>query len=65
LELPGVVQIHRVQTVSLLHPLAEDAFERQDVPPLSPVDVGGEVENQVQRVEDRKMNRNQLHYVIW
>jgi hypothetical protein len=58
------MRIHRVQPVSLLDPVAEDPLEGQVVLPPPPVEVDGEEEYQVSSVEDSRMYRSQLQYLI-
>ena len=64
LELPASIQIHRVQPVSLLDPVVEDPLEGLVVLPPPPVEVDGKEEYQVSGVEDSRMYRNQLQYLI-
>jgi hypothetical protein len=63
-ELPVSIRIHRVQPVSLLDPVVEDPLDGQVVPPPPPVDVEGDEEYQVSSVEDSRMYRSQLQYLI-
>jgi len=64
LELPASIRIHRVHPVSLLDLVVGDSVEGQVLLPPPPVDVDGEEEYQVLRVEDSWMYRNQLQYLI-
>jgi hypothetical protein len=64
LELPTSIRIHRVQPVSRLDPVVEDPLEGQVVPPPPPVEVDGEEEYQVAGVEDSRIFRSQLQYLI-
>jgi predicted GH43/DUF377 family glycosyl hydrolase len=64
LELPTSIRIHRVQPVSLLDPVVDDPLEGQVVPPPPPVEVNGEEEYQVAGVEDSRIYRNQLQYLV-
>jgi hypothetical protein len=64
LELPASIHIHRVQPVSLLDPVVEDPLDGQVVLPSPPVEVNGEKEYQVSSVEDSRMYRNQLQYLV-
>jgi transposase InsO family protein len=64
LELLASIRIHQVQPVSLLDPVVEDPLEGQVAPPSPSVDVDGEEEYQVSSVEDSRMYRNQLKYLI-
>jgi len=64
LDLPASVRIHRVQPVSLLDPVVEDPLEGQVVLPPPPVEVDGEEEYQVSSVEDSRVYRSQLQYLI-
>jgi len=64
LELPESIRIHRVQPVSHLDPVVEDPLEGQGVPPPPPVEVDGEEEYQVSGVEDSRIYRNQLPYLV-
>ena len=65
LELSGSIRIHRVQPVSPLDPILEDQLDGQVVAPPSPVEVDGQEEYQVLSVEDSRVYRNQLQYLIW
>ena len=65
LELPASIRIHRVQPVSLLDIVVEDPLVGQRIEPPPPVEVDGEEEYQVSSVEDRRVDRNQLQYLIW
>jgi hypothetical protein len=60
LELPRDLRIHPVHHVSLLDPVAEDPLPGQRVTPPPPVEVDGDQEYQVERVEDSRVYRNQL-----
>jgi hypothetical protein len=64
LELPASMRIHRVQPVLLLDPVVEDPLEGQVVPPPPPVEIDGEEEYQVSSVEDSRVYRNQLQYLV-
>jgi hypothetical protein len=64
LELPVSIRIHRVQPVSLLDVVAANALEGQLVSPPPLVEVDGEEEYQVSSVEDSRVYRNQLQYLI-
>jgi len=64
LELPASPRIHRVQPVSLLDLVVDDPFESQVLLPPPPVDVDGEEEYRVSSVEDSRMYRSQLQYLI-
>ena len=64
LELPTSIRIHRVQPVSLMDPVSEDLLQGQVMPPPPPVEVDGEEEYQVSSVEDSRMYRNRLQYLI-
>jgi len=64
LDSPASIRIHRVQPVSLLDPVVEDPLEGQVVPPPPSVEVDGEEEYQVSSVEDSRLYRNQLQYLI-
>jgi hypothetical protein len=64
LGLPASIRIHRVQPVSLLDPVAENPLEGQVVLPPPSVEVDGEEEYQVSSIEDSRMYRNQLQYLI-
>ena len=64
LELPVLIRIHRVQHVSLLNPVVDDSLEEQVVDPPPPMEVDGEEEYQVSNVEDSRVYRNQLQYLI-
>jgi hypothetical protein len=64
LELPASIRIHRVQPVSLSDPVVDDSLEGQVVPPPPTVEVDGEEEYQVSSVEDSRMYRSQLQYLI-
>jgi len=56
--------IHLVQPVSLLHPVIDYPLRGQQITPLPPVDVDGEEEYQVSSIDDSRMDRNQLQYLI-
>jgi len=64
LALPASIRIHRVQPVSLLDPVVNDPLkgQRLNLPP--PVEVDGEEEHHVSSVEDSRMYRNELQYLI-
>jgi len=64
LELPRGLRIHPVHRVSLLDPGAEDPLPGQNVTPPPPVEVDGDQEYEVERVEDSRMYRNRLQYLI-
>jgi hypothetical protein len=64
LDLPRGLRIHPVHHVSLLDPVAEDPLPGQVVTPPPPVEVGGDAEYQVERVEDSRVYRNQLQYLV-
>jgi hypothetical protein len=64
LGLPASIRIHWVQPVSLLDVVVEDPLEGQVVPPPPPVEVDGEEEYQVSSVENGRVYRNQLQYLI-
>jgi hypothetical protein len=64
LELPRNFRIHPVHHVSLLDPVAEDPLPEQRVTPPPPVEVDGDQEYQVEQVEDSRMYRNQLQYLV-
>jgi hypothetical protein len=66
LELPTRgLRIHPVHHVSLLDPVARDLLPGQQITPPPPVDVDGDQEYQVEGVEDSRMYRNQLQYLVW
>jgi len=65
LEFPTSIGIHRVQPVSLLDPIVNDALRAQRVDPPPLVEVDGKEQYQVSSVEDSRMYRNQLQYHIW
>ena len=64
LDLPASIRIHRVQPVSLLDPVVEDPLEGHVVPPPPPVEVEGEEEYQVSSIEDSRVYRSQLQYLV-
>jgi hypothetical protein len=64
LELPAWIQIHQVQPVSHLDVVVEDPFICQRVEPPPLVEINGEEEYQVSSVEDSRVYRNQLQYLI-
>ena len=64
LELPRSLRIHPVHHVSLLDPGADDPLPGQVVTPPPPVEVEGDQEYQVERVEDSRMYGNQLQYLV-
>jgi len=64
LELPASIRIHPVQPVSLLNPVVEDSLEGQVVLPPPRIEVDGEEEYQISRVEDSRVYRNQLQYLV-
>jgi len=64
LEVPASIRIHRVQHVSLLDAVVEDPLEGQVVLSPPPVEVDGEEEYQVSSVEDSRVYRRQLQYLI-
>jgi hypothetical protein len=64
LELPRGLRIHPVHHVSLLDPVARDLLPGQEITPPPPEEVDGDQEYQVERVEDSRMYRNQLQYLI-
>jgi len=64
LELPRELRIRPVHHVSLLDPVAGDPLPGQVNMPPPPVEVDGDQEYQVERVEDARMYRNQLQYLV-
>lgn len=64
LELPASTQIHRVQPVSLLDPVANDPLVRQLVSPAPLVEVDGDIKYQVLNVDDSWLSRNHVQYHI-
>jgi len=64
LDLPASIQIHRVQPVSLLDEVVEDPLVGQRVEPPPSVEVDREGEYQVSSVEDSRVYRSQLQYLI-
>jgi len=64
LELPASIRIHPVQPVSLLDQVVNDPLDRQQVKPPPLVEMDGEEEYQVLSVEDSRMYRSQLQYLI-
>jgi len=64
LELPKGLRIHPVHHVSLLDPVATDPLPGQTSTPPPPVEVDGDQEYQVELVEDSRMYRNQLQYLV-
>jgi hypothetical protein len=64
LELPASIWIHRVQPVSLLDPVVDDPLMGQKIEPPPPVEVAGEEEYQVSGIEDSRIYRNQLQYLV-
>jgi hypothetical protein len=65
LELPVRLKIHPVHHVSLLDPIVDDPLPGQEVTSPPPVEVEGDQEYQVARVEDSRVYRNQLQYLVW
>jgi hypothetical protein len=64
LDLPRGRRIHPVHYVSLLEPIAEDPLPGQVVTPPPPAEVEGDSEYQVERVDDSRVYRSQLQYLI-
>jgi len=64
LELSASIQIHRVQPVSHLDPVTDDPLVGQRREPPPPIEVDGEEEYQVSSVEDSRVYRNQLQYLV-
>ena len=64
LELPASIRIHRVRPLSHLDVVVDDPLEGQVMPPPPPVEVDSEEEYQVLGVEDSRMYRNQLQYLV-
>jgi hypothetical protein len=64
LELPVGLKIHPVHHVSLLEPVAGDLLPGQKVTPPPPVEVEGDQDYQVERIEDSRVYGNQLHHLI-
>jgi len=64
LELPASIRIHRVQPISLLDPVIDDPVIGQRIEPPPLVEVDGEEEYQVSNIEDCRMYRSQLQYLI-
>jgi len=64
LELPASIRIDRVQPVSLLEPVVNDPLDGQRIELPTPVEVDGEEEYQVSGVEDSRVYRNQLQYLV-
>jgi hypothetical protein len=64
LQLPKNLRIHPVHHVSLLDPIVKDPLPGQEVTPPPPVEVEGDSEYQVERVEDSRVYRNELQYLV-
>jgi predicted GH43/DUF377 family glycosyl hydrolase len=64
LELHRGLRIHLVHHVSLLEPAAEDPLTGQQVTPPPTVEVNGDQEYQVEGVEDSRVYRNQIQYLV-
>ena len=64
LQLPKDLHIHPVQPVSRLSKVAEDAMPGQIEAPPPAVIVNGEEEYEVERVEDSRVFRHQLQYLV-
>jgi hypothetical protein len=64
LELPKSLRIHPVHHVSLMEPAGEDPLPGQHIVPPPLVEVDGDEEYQVERVEDSRVYRNQLQYHV-
>jgi len=63
-ELPASMLIHRVQPVPFLDPVIDYPLRGQQITPLPPVDVDGEEAYKVSSIDDSRMDRNQLQYLI-
>ena len=59
------MQIHRIHPVSLLDPVIDDPVIGQWIEPPPSVEVNSEEEYQVSSIEDSRMYRSQLQYLIW
>jgi len=64
LELPASIRIHRVQPVSLLHPVVSESLDGKQVNPPPLVEVDGGEAHQVWAAEDSRMYRSQLQYLM-
>jgi predicted GH43/DUF377 family glycosyl hydrolase len=62
--LPASIRIHRVQSVSLLDTVVDDPMVGQRLEPPPSVEVDGEEEYQVFSVEDSRVFRNPLQYLV-
>jgi len=64
LELPACIRIHQVQPISLLDPVIVDPLVGQRIEPPPPVEINGEEEYQASSIEDCRMYKSQLQYLI-
>jgi hypothetical protein len=64
LKLPKDLHIHPVQPISCLSKVSEDPLPRQIELPPPPVIVEGEKEYEVERVDDSRLFRHQLQYLV-
>ena len=64
LQLPKDLHIDPVQPVSRLSKVAEDPMPGQVEAPLPAVIINGEEEYEVERIEDSRVFRRQLHYHV-
>jgi hypothetical protein len=58
------MKCHNVFHVSLLEPTADDAYARQNMEPLPPVEIDGEDEYFIEAVLDSRIHRQKLQYLI-
>jgi len=63
-KLPRGLRIHLVHHVSLFDPIADYPLLGQEVTPPPPVAMDGDQKYQVERVEDSRIYRNQLQYLL-
>ena len=64
LQLPNTIKIHNVFHVSLLEPYNANTIKGRHVTPLPPVQVDNEVEYEVNKILDSKIQRKRLYYLV-
>jgi glycosylphosphatidylinositol phospholipase D len=64
IKLPNQLHIHDVQLISHLEKAAEDPLPYQQQEPPPPVILDGEEEYEVERIDDSRLFRRQLQYLV-
>ena len=64
IKFPSQLHIHNVQPISHLEKAAQDPLPHQQHKPPPPVIVDGEEEYKVERIDDSRIFRRQLQYLV-